>query len=522
MEKDQVENFNETKLKRILINFERKHIENQKLRIKHCDEPTKFAVSETELFAALDELQSVATQPELYHVLIAKKTVSTLLALLMHENSDISAKIIGMLQEFTDIDDVDEQEVVALLIKALDENNVIDLLVTNLNRLDVTSKEESLAINNSLAIIDNLIDFDPKFASQGSKSLISWIVKQLKNALEFNSIKLSMSELLSVLLLNSHDNKLLLGQMGGIDALLQQVAYYRRVAPVTGDEHEFLEQTINCLCTAILECEENRKSFYEEEGVDLIQLILREKRSAVKKSNIKISTLKLFNHVLTTDKNRDPLVTQCCERFVQVLGLRVLFPIFNNPKVILSEKTKKREYHQVLDEAEEHTAAILLALLKYCQDPELLQRVLIKFAEANFEKLNRLLDLHEKYYRLVSAHEDNGEDNIEHDKDYEEEKSKSSIHFTLRTIDYIILLTCYLSNHFETYDPNSGETLTNRLTKILSDKRVCAFKHQIILEVKKHIEEVADSSHEEQNSLELLLDYFEQLSTRLTKETTTT
>lgn len=503
MAENKVDNLDESRLKKLLLNLERRYSENQKLRIKHAENPTKFAASETELFAALDELQSVATQPELYPILVTKNTSPLLISLLAHENTDISAKIIGMLQEFTDIDEAEQQDATELLIEALRKENIINQLVTNLSRLDDAIKEEAIAINNTLDIIDNLIDFDSKFSTQGSRSLIKWMVKHLKKAPEFNSIKLSISELLSVLLLNDSDNKTYLNELGGVDVLLLQLAYYRRIAPITGDEHEFLEQTINCLCTAVLNCEINRESFYEEEGVDLIKLILKEKREAIKKSNIKVSALKLLNHVLATDKNHDKIVTKCCERFVENFGLGVLFPIFNNPKLIISEKVKKREYYQTIDEIEEHTSAIILALLKYCQNPEYIQRVLIKFAESNYEKLDKLFELHEKYFRQKSN--TNLDELADSENEIEDTPGRSSGYFTLRTIDYTILLACYLSNHFDTYDPNSGETFTNRICTILTNKP--QLKHQIVIEVSEHIEEVKDIG-EERNSLEYLLGHF--------------
>lgn len=494
------QNINEVELKKILINFERRVDENQKLRIKHVEDPAKFASSETELYAALDSLQGITTQPELYPLLIAKKTIKILASLLSHENVDITAKVVAMLQEFTDIDEDEEQQSTESLVEALREQNIINLIVSNLARLDKDDCEDSQAVVNSLSIIDNLIDFDSSFATCGSKQLVNWMLKKLKSHAGFDPIKLPIAELLSILLISAPENKIILNTEGGIDTLLQQFAYYRRVAPATGDEHEFLEQIVNCLCTAVLDCPENRKCFLQEEGVDLVELILREKRSASKESNIKLATLKLFNHVLATDQNRDPDVGECCERFIQVLGLRVLFPIFKNPKIILTKKVKKREFYQFLDEVEEHSSAILLALLKYTQNTELIQRVLVKFAESNFEKLDRLLDLHQKYFRAVANETEDDSPNTE--------RARSSSFFTLRTVDYIILLLCYLGNHFETYDPFSGETFSSRMSKTLN-KRV-EIKHQIVLEAKRHIIEVSESL-EEQNSLEMLLKYFEEM-----------
>lgn len=494
MDTNIVENFNETKLKQCLINLERKHAENQKFRIKYADDPTKFVASETELFAALDELQGVATQPELYHILISKKALPTLLSLVAHDNTDISAKVIATLQELTDSDDSNSLEAFEALNTTLLDENLIDILVANLHRLNFKVKEEAQAINNTLDVIDNLIDFDPRVANIGSESLIKWIIAKLKESLEFNSIKLSVAELLSMLLMNSEENKQHLGEAKGIDVLLQQVAYYRRVHPATGEEHEFLEQIINCLCTAILDCDSNREHFLADEGTDLVELILREKREAVRKSNIKLSTLKLFNHVLTSDENRNSTVTKCCERFVEVLGLGVLFPLFNNPKLVLNEKVKRKDYHQFLDEAEEHTSAILLAMLKHSQNSEHIQRILVKLAESRFEKFNRALSLHDKYFKIVQN---------------QDQPERSSSYFTLRTVDYIILLVCYLSQHFETYDPTSGETFDSYIKKVLAARP--QFRHQLVMETRRHIDEVSDSA-EERESLNLLLEHFEKLN----------
>lgn len=501
MDQNGGENFNETELKKILVNLERRYNENQKLRIKHAESPTKFAASETELFAILDEIQGVATQPELYPVLMLRNSLEILLSLVCHENSDISAKVIGIIQEFTDIDESDVQEPSEALMEALIGKNVIDIVVANLSRFDLSSKEDSQAIENSIAIIDNLIDFDSDAATNGSQCLIEWLLRTLKETLGFNPLKLSIAELLSVLLMSSHENKLHLNRANGIDILLQQVAYYRRIAPQTSDEHEFLEQTINCLCTAVLDCDENRDSFHKEEGIDLIELILREKRETIKKSNIKLSTLKLFNHILTTINNQDEIVTRCCARFIEILGLRVIFPLFNNPKLVLNEKVRKRDYHQFLDEVEEHTSAIILALLKNSQNSEHIQRILVKFAESNFEKMHRLLNLHDKYYVIVqnaqNGHESETQDHI-----------SSPPYFTLRTVDYILLLVSYLTEQYETYDPTSGETFHNFVTKTLIQRP--QLRHQLLMETRRHIDEVANTK-EERESLEFLLEHFKNI-----------
>lgn len=507
------DNLNENNLLKIIKEFEKRLLENQNLRIKYDSDPTKFAASETELFASLDQIQAISTQPELYRVLISKKTLTSLNSLIHHANTDISSKVITILQEFTDIDDDQSQEDTEALIKSLLKDDIILSITMNLRRLDENNKEDAQTITNSLAIIENILDFDLKNVDSAEK-IIEWMMSKLKiDYQRFQPVKLSMIELLSVLLMSNNNAKDQLREFNGIDILLRQVAHYRGYPPDTGDEHEFLEQVVNCLCTAVLDSDDNKKTLTAESGVELITLILKEKRDAVKQSNIKLSMLKLLNHLLTSDKNEDKNVTACCFEFIENLGLKVLFPFFLNPRHALNIKVKRREIPQVLDEVEEHTSAIILALLKYSKNTDHIQRILIKFAESNYEKLERLIGLHDKYFKLVKKieHDKENGDNEDDEGDIND-RSKSSAYFTLRSVDYILLLIAFLGNQFETYDPTSGETLTNFITNKLLARRP-ELRHQIVFEVQKHIDEVESTSIEESNSLELLLKNFEHLAT---------
>lgn len=69
----------ETKLKRMILNFEKKIAKNQELRIKFPDDPGKFMSSEVELHDAVQEMRVVATAPDLYPILVDMECVATLL-----------------------------------------------------------------------------------------------------------------------------------------------------------------------------------------------------------------------------------------------------------------------------------------------------------------------------------------------------------------------------------------------------------------------------------------------------------
>ena len=230
----------ETALKRLLLQFERKVLKNQELRIKFGDNPTKFMDSEMELFDTIQEMHVLSTQPELYHIIVDLNITATLLGLLSHENTDISCAVVALLQELTDLDDIQELNDVSLLLEALINGQVISLLVTNMERLDETVKEEAEGVYNSLgidwfeyknylindlflAIIENFTDFKPNL-NNDCNQLISWLLKRLKVKPPFDANKLYSSEILSILLQNNDDNKKLLGEVDGIDTLLRVIS----------------------------------------------------------------------------------------------------------------------------------------------------------------------------------------------------------------------------------------------------------------------------------------------------------
>lgn len=215
--------FNAAALKRIWLQFDRKVKRNQEMRIKYADSPQKFMESELELFDVLKEMHIIATQPSLYGSFIELGGVSTLLSLLTHENTDVACAVVELLQELTDFEDVSEIEGVGQLIEVLIENQITVLLVNNMDRLNESVKEEADGIHNSLEIVENLTDYDPKL-TKDVKPLLLWILKKLRTKPVYYPNKLYASEILSILLQNNEENKTLLGTVSGIDVLLKVIS----------------------------------------------------------------------------------------------------------------------------------------------------------------------------------------------------------------------------------------------------------------------------------------------------------
>lgn len=61
-------------------------------------------------------------------------------------------------------------------------------------------------------------------AEAGKQGLMQWLLRRIKTKTPFDANKLYASELLSILLQHTLENRHLLGDLDGIDVLLQQLA----------------------------------------------------------------------------------------------------------------------------------------------------------------------------------------------------------------------------------------------------------------------------------------------------------
>lgn len=416
----------ETKLKRLVLAFEKRATKNQELRIKFPDEPTKFLSSEVELHDTIQDLRTLATAPDLYPTFVDLQCVPSLLGLLSHENSDISIAVVDLIQELTDIDTLNESEDgTSAIIEALVSNQISALLVQNLDRLNESVKEESDGIHNTLSIVENLIEFRPEVCKEvADAGLLVWLTKKLKVKMAFDNNKLYASEILSILLQNEPENRKVFSDIAGspLDSMLQQLAYYKRHNPATAEEQEMMENLFDCLCSLLLH-PPNRDKFLKAEGLQLMNLMLREKKVS------RSGALKVLNHALIGYEGKEN-----CSKFVDILGLRTVFPLFmKTPK-----KTQRKGVSA--EEHEEHVISVIASLLKNCRGSQR-QRLLAKFTENDHEKVERLMELHFKYLERVELAEDKiereGLDKVEDEEEIYLRRLSGGL-FSLQLVDYIV------------------------------------------------------------------------------------
>ncbi|PPD97200.1 hypothetical protein GOBAR_DD05762 [Gossypium barbadense] len=206
-------------LKKLVLSFERRLKENIEARLKYPDQPERFADSEVELHEELEKLKILAGAPELYPELVNLNAIPSILNLLSHDNTDIAIDVVHLLEDLTDEDVLeDNDEPARILVDSLIENNVLELLVQNLQRLSDKDPDEMSAIYNTLASIENMIEVKPTVAELVCErtKLLRWLLGKIK-VREFDSNKQYASEILAILLQNSTANQKRLGQMNGVD-----------------------------------------------------------------------------------------------------------------------------------------------------------------------------------------------------------------------------------------------------------------------------------------------------------------
>ncbi|TFY82710.1 hypothetical protein EWM64_g1309 [Hericium alpestre] len=431
-------------IRKLLLRFERAASKNQEQRSKYPDDPTKY--SEADLDSAIKALLPLAQVPTVaYPELVRSNQVAVIVGLLSHENTDIALDIVELIHELTDEDvgmegeeEVDQDErdaALKSLIDALLENLILDLLVENMSRFNESEEADREGIFHVLGIFENIVGSDPKLAEQLilKTTLLKWLLERIQSKTHEENRSYA-AELLSILLQNSRPNRLEFAQKDGVETLLKVVSQFRRRDPVDPDETEFMENVFDTLCSVLGE-PEIKKLFLKSEGVDLMVLMMGEKRQSRSRS------IKTLDHALS-----DQSGTEACEVFVEALGLKHLFSAFMGK----ASKKQKAAAAQPAPEDIAHVLGIVSSLFSNLpSDSPARIRLLAKFVEGNYEKTDKLLDIRESAQaRLKAVNKEieaekkvliaDGEEIGEEEEEAWYLRRLEGGLYTLQTVDYIL------------------------------------------------------------------------------------
>lgn len=392
-------------VRRLLAELDRAIATNQKMRLKYPGEPRRFIDSEADLDAALRALVLLTTDPAaLYPELWKHEGLEQVVNLLSHENADIAAAAIQVLEELTDDDVLDGRQgeqaaaTVQRLVDGLLEHQSPALLVSNLSRFDDTRpttddaaardhyESDVQAIYHTLGVLENMVSIRPSVAAHivSQTRLIPWLLSRVHRPGAVDQNQAYACELLAVLLQNDEAGRAALGA-SGVDVLLQVLARYRARDPGDEEEREFMENAVDTMSLALLAAP-NRTAFLDAEGVELMVLLLKAKKHA------RAGALRILDVALSGADGG-----ALCERFVEALGLKSLCPLLLRPQ---DGKGALRPRER------EHVLAIFSALLtNLASDSPLRVRVLAKFVEQSYTKTDCLLDIRGHAQRRLHSHE---------------------------------------------------------------------------------------------------------------------
>eukprot|EP01134_Creolimax_fragrantissima_P000266 CFRG0266T1 len=378
------EDFDAGAMKKLVLSFEKKLYKNQQMRVRYPDEPTKFLDSELDLSEEIQALHVIATAPDLFPLLVQLNTLPSILVLLSHDNTDIALSAVALLNEMLDADTLSESpEDAEVLLNAMHNAQLLPLLFQNLERMNEELKDDADGVHNTLAIIENMCEIDSDTPSKIVKDtkLFTWIRERLlTKGLDAN--KLYCSEILSIMVQNSKDIRRKLANENGIDDLLRILAAYRNRDPKTPEEIEYMNNLFDCVTSTLLESEGKRR-FLQGEGVELMIIMLREKKMSV------FGAMKALTFAMGGDE------VAMCKRFVEKRGLKSLFPRFMKVPKGSKGVDEKADF-------EEHVCGVINSLLRNIHDSALRARLLNKFVEEDFAKVERLIELHEQYSEKVA------------------------------------------------------------------------------------------------------------------------
>ncbi|KAG6902221.1 hypothetical protein C0995_002853 [Termitomyces sp. Mi166 len=443
---DDSEALSVTAIRRMLLRFERAVNKNQDLRSKYPDDPTKFIDSEADLDAAIKALLPLAQAPVLaYHELVRSGSVALLVGLLAHENADIVIDVVELIHELTDEDvgneddDNDDasgetaEEALKVLIEGLLENSILELLVDNLSRLKESEESDRQGVFHVLGIFENVLGFNPRLSIKlvGKTTILSWLLARIQSKIHDENRGYA-AELLSILLQDNQQNRQEFGKQDGVEVTLKTLSQYRRRDPIDADETEFMENIFDALCSALNE-PSVKTQFLAAEGPDLMVLIMKEKLQSKSRS------IKVLDYAMSGVAG-----SAICEAFIEASGLKTLFP------ALMGKGSKKQKSTTNLPPSEDtgHILGVISSLFSnIASDSPARLRLLAKFVESSYEKVDKMLEIRDGARTRLSVVE---AEISKEEKDTTDEEERSDLEatwylrrldgglFTLQAVDYIL------------------------------------------------------------------------------------
>ncbi|KAK9384547.1 Catenin-beta-like protein [Lipomyces mesembrius] len=395
---------------------------NAQLRAKFYDKPQKFLESEEGLDAAVKSLSVLTEHSKLYPSFVENDGLKIFGDLFAHENSDIVVDAVQVFEELTDEDTKAEDVDMKFLLNGAIDAGLLDALITNLGRLDnskgVRGSDEKQAdegeneeiertgVFQILNVVENFSAFqdtvDILFIDNTSKrrvgdtGLLPWLLQRvlvkekpvsqnMQYAAEVLSIILQKSKISRVHFCQQEYTNKDLGELSGVDVLLRILAGYRHSDPPVEEpeETEMFENVFDSLAIIVQDLV-GKDKLLEYEGIDLLLLFVKNGGK-----HGKARAVKVLDYALSSGSS-----SQLATDFVNNDGLRVIFKLFMSSRFAdaKNHRSAAREKNSTSHISLDAVLGIIASLFRTLPDssPQKV-KLLVRFVEKNFEKLERLL-----------------------------------------------------------------------------------------------------------------------------------
>ncbi|KAI0390442.1 DUF1716-domain-containing protein [Xylariaceae sp. FL0594] len=425
-------------LRRTALSFERKISRNAEQRARHADEPARFIASEADLDAEIKALSILSEHPELYPEFARLGSAASLVGLLAHENTDIAIDAVEIIDELTDEDVAPAEEAqFDALVDALLQADLLSLLVSNLDRFDESQEVDRAGVYRALGIVENLSGRAATAERVArEENLLKWLLRRIQTKEEgdnnMSQNKQYAAEILAILVQESSLNRKRLVDLDAVDAMLQLVARYRKRDPEKGGEEEEYVQNLFDALTCMADEDAGKTKFVEAEGVELCLIMLKEGQKLVR-----AAALRLLDHAVNGGV---AAAAEVCVRIVEAGGLKNLFTTFMRNKD--KDKDKKKGSKKLDPRTAEHLVGIFSSMLRRLPHGSAERiRLLVKFVEKDYEKVERLFQIRRDCVQRVEAVELQRRDKGDGDED-EEDVWQSRVWeaggYTLRIVDIVL------------------------------------------------------------------------------------
>lgn len=317
----------QSNFKKIIVKLERAINKNADLRAKYPTMPMKYIESEADLEEAIKTTTQISALPKCYNILIEMNAHISILSLLEHENTDIALSAITLISELLD-EDIDLN--IELLLDKFVENDLFNILIRNLKRLDEKRADDKQGIFNILELLESVLSLKPELDEKVFNAIQHWLLARLATK-EFDSLKQYCSEILSIILQTNAKVRLKFHELGGLEMLLGLTAAYRKRDPEDSDEIEYMENLFDSLCLC-LEQDPLKDVFLEQEGLQLTLIMIKEKKMS------RMRALKLLCHCMD--------YANSVKTFIDLGGLKTIFSVF------ISDNTKYKSKYKDFSEKE--------------------------------------------------------------------------------------------------------------------------------------------------------------------------